>query len=410
MTTMFLFANCAVLDAAQGRLLEGHHVLVEGNRIKEVSDRPLKATAARMIEGRGRTLMPGLCDAHVHVAAVSPDLAALTKWAPSYVTARTAEVLKGMLRRGFTTVRDAGGADYGLADAIAEGYLEGPRLLFSGPALSQTGGHGDQRGKGDNSTDYFCGCVGTLGRVCDGVDAVRRVARDELRKGATQIKIMASGGIASPTDHIANTQYSLEEITAIVEEATAARTYVMAHAYYPNAIRRAIECGVRSIEHGNFIDEPTARLMVQKQAFMVPTLSTYEALAREGVAMGFPPAFADKVQWVRGAALTGLETAHKAGVAIAYGTDLLGAMHRHQALEFTLRREVQTVAEVIQGATVNAAALFNRVGEVGVVAPGALADLLLVDGDPYRDITVLQRPEETFRVIMKDGAMVVDQA
>ena len=257
-----LFKNCAILDTERGELLPGHEVLVEGEFIREVSGQPIDAPDAVVHDLGGRTLMPGLCDAHVHVTAIDADLTKLDRLSPSYITARSINVLSGMLRRGFTTVRDAAGADHGLAQAVREGVCEGPRILYSGRALSQTGGHGDVRSPGEEAADPCCPPLWALSRIGDGVAEVRRAARDELRKGACQIKIMVSGGVASPSDRVTNTQYSLDEIRAIVEEAQAVGSYVMAHAYTACSIRRALECGVRSIEHGNLIDEETLDLIL----------------------------------------------------------------------------------------------------------------------------------------------------
>ncbi len=253
-----IFANCAVLDGTHRERREDHHVLVEGNRIREVSDRPINSGAAETIDLNGRTLMPGLIDAHVHVLAVDAALARLSDRPVTLLTLQAAKVLEGMLQRGFTTIRDAGGADGGLAQAVEEGLVRGPRIFPSGSALSQTGGHGDTRPR-TQPVDHLRLLPGS--RQCRRASPTastecRRAARDELRKGATQIKILASGGVASPYDPIWNLQYSEEEVRAIVEEAQAWHTYVLAHAYSPEAIRRSIDFGVRSIEHGNLIDWP----------------------------------------------------------------------------------------------------------------------------------------------------------
>lgn len=404
-----LFQQANVINTRTGEILGNHDVLIEGNRIKEVGPHAIKANADTTINVKGRFLMPGMCDAHVHVTAVTPSFAQLNEMSPSYVTARSSHILRGMLHRGFTTVRDAGGADYGIADAISEGYLEGPRLLFSGQALSQTGGHGDFRSKGNDGEISCPSCAGRLGKICDGVDQVRKAAREELRKGATQIKIMASGGVASPTDHIENTQFSVEELRAIVEEAAAARTYVMAHAYTPRAIKRAVENGIRSIEHGNLIDEETADVMKQHGAFLVPTLSTYHTLYQYGRDNGVPEAYREKLAFVKDAGLRALEIAHRKGLKIAYGTDLLGNLHEYQALEFAIRSEVQRPLDIIQSATVYCAELFNLVGMVGVIEEGALADILVVDGNPLENLLLLQEQGKHFSVIMKDGKIVVNR-
>ncbi|MDH5513398.1 MAG: amidohydrolase family protein, partial [Gammaproteobacteria bacterium] len=303
--SQIIFTNALVLDAEQGVLTGERNVLVEGGMIAAVSSAAVRRKDAQVYDLKGRTLMPGLCDAHVHVTAVTPDFAALRHWSPSYVTARAAEVLKGMLMRGFTTVRDAGGADFGLAQAVEEGYLAGPRILFCGKALSQTGGHGDMRGPGEHDLGQ-CFCCAGLGHVCDGVTEVRRAARNEIRKGANQIKIMASGGVSSPTDRISNLQFSIEEMSAIVAEAEAAGLYVMAHAYTAGAVNRALDCGVRSIEHGNLLDRDSIDLFKKMGAFLVPTLSTYHALWDEGVEAGLPADMHGKIAEVMDAGMSAL--------------------------------------------------------------------------------------------------------
>jgi len=296
--------------------------------------------------------------------------------------------------RGFTTVRDGGGADYGLAQAVDEGRIAGPRLLFCGEVLSPTGGHGDQRRRGENYD---------AGHLVDGVDAVRKACREEIRKGARHIKLMLSGGVASPTDRITNLQFSRDEVRAAVEEAEMAGLYCMGHTYTARAVNRAIECGVRSLEHCNLIDESSIELFLEHNAFMVPTLATYEALAREGVEAGMPKELNDKVYDVLDAGIEALRMAHEAGVNLAYGTDLLGQMQRLQLTEFAIRARVQSPIDVIRGATCNAARLFNKVGEIGAVAEGARADLLVVDGDPLADLACLQDPDRYLKAIIKGG-------
>jgi imidazolonepropionase-like amidohydrolase len=338
--TAIIFANCAVLDGARPERREDHHILVEGGQIREVSDRPISSATAETVDLKGRTLMPGLIDAHVHVIAVDQVLARLPERPVSLVTLQAARVLECMLQRGFTTIRDAGGADGGLAEAVEEGLVRGPRIFPSGQALSQTGGHGDLRPRTRAVSVVACACCeggAGLARIADGVSECRRAARDELRKGATQIKIMASGGVASPYDPVWNLQYSEEEVRAIVEEARGWHTYVMAHAYTPEAIRRSIDFGVRSIEHGNLIDRATAEHVAGADAFVVPTLVTFDAMHRFGRELGFPEVSLAKLGDVREAGLRSLEILQAAGVRIGFGTDLLGPMHRHQSHEFTIR-------------------------------------------------------------------------
>ena len=402
--TAFIFADCAVLDGTRNERREHHHVLVEGGHIREVSDRPIKSTSAETIELGGRTLMPGLIDAHVHVLAVDATLARLSDRPVTLLTLQAAKVLEGMLQRGFTTIRDAAGADGGLAEAVETGLVRGPRIFPSGMALSQTGGHGDTRPRTQRVDTCACCVWGLTGsRIADGVAECRRAARDELRKGATQIKIMSSGGVASPYDPIWNLQYSEEEVRAIVEEADAWRTYVLAHAYTPEAIRRAVDNGVRSIEHANLIDRPTAERLAAVGGFAVPTLVTYDALHRFGRELGFSEVNLSKLAEVREAGLKSLELLQAAGVPIGYGTDLLGPMHRYETREFVIRAEVMAPVDIIRSATTVNAALLNRQGELGVIAPGARADLIALDGDPLRDIALLDGDGDHLALIMKDG-------
>ena len=403
-----LFRNALLLDAEAGVILGERHVLVEDGRIKEVADSPINAGGAQVVEVGGRVLMPGLCDAHVHVTVATPNFAALRRWSPYYVTARASKILGDMIRRGFTTVRDAGGADYGLAAAVEEGYIIGPRILYSGKALSQTGGHGDVRGRGENDMGD-CYCRPGLGRLCDGVAEVRLAVRDEIRKGAHQIKIMVAGGVSSPTDPVVNCQFSEEEITAAVEEAANGHTYVMAHSYTGESIVRALRCGVRSFEHGNLMDAEAADMMVEKGAFLVPTMATYVTLSRDGIAAGLPAAMHAKIGNLVEKGMEALELAYRKGVKIVYGTDLLGDLHWHQTSELATRAEVQTNAEVIRSATVTAAELFNMQGDIGIVAPGARADLIVVDGNPLENLGILEGQGENVPAVMKDGVFAVNR-
>jgi imidazolonepropionase-like amidohydrolase len=386
-----LFTNAALLDVEGGCLRPGHAVLVEDERIVEVCEGEIRAPEARRIDVRGRTLMPGLIDVHVHAAITTMNLAAMARRPTTLVALEARVILEGMLRRGFTSVRDAGGADRGLAEAVERGLVAGPRLFYAGRVLSQTGGHGDFGALED--APALCACQirsSGFSHVADGVAAVRKAAREELRRGAHHVKIMASGGVASPSDPIWNLQYSAEEMRAIVEEAAGWRTYAMAHAYTPEAIVRAVEAGVRTIEHGNLIDAATARRMAEAGAFLVPTLVTYFAIDELGRKLGFPEVSQRKVKDVLDAGLSSLEIAREAGVPLGFGTDLLGETHEQQSREFSLRGRVLPPAEVLRSATLVNAEILGRTGELGVVAPGALADLLVVDGDPLANLSLLE--------------------
>ncbi|MGP3929020.1 amidohydrolase family protein [Nonomuraea sp. KM88] len=392
-----LLRDGLLLDVTTGAYTEAD-LRCAGGRIVETGRRLSAPDGTRVLDLAGAHVVPGLIDAHVHVTALTADLGAIGSMAPSYVAAHSARIMSGMLDRGFTTVRDASGADFGLAAAQAEGLIRGPRLLFGGKGLSQTGGHADFRGPGEHLHDDHPCCAG-LGRVADGVDAVRTAARDELRKGAHHIKVMASGGVASPTDRIDSTQYSMDELRAAVEEAEAANRYVAAHAYTARAVNRALEAGIRSVEHGNLIDDGSVELFLRHDAFLVPTLVTYWALKEEGHAFGLPEASVRKVDEVLGAGLAALERAARGGVRLVYGTDLLGGMHRHQNHEFRLRCEVQQPIDVLRSATTVAAELAGMAGEVGTLDVGAHADLLVLDGDPLGDAGVLAGPEHIRHVV-----------
>jgi imidazolonepropionase-like amidohydrolase len=404
---VIVFRNAAVLDAQAPHRREGCDVVVENGTIREVSERPVSLANATVIDVAGRTVMPGLIDCHVHTIATMLNLGANAALPNAIVTLKSVHILRGMLERGFTTVRDAGGADYALALAIESGIVAGPRLFVAGRALSQSGGHGDFRGRWDEREPCQC-CrrAGALARVVDGVDEVRRAVREEIKAGAHQIKVMASGGVASPTDPIAFFGYSEDELRAIVAEAAAAQTYVMAHAYTPAAIGRAVRCGVRTIEHGNLIDDETARLMASREAYAVPTLVTYEALANEGAKLGLPPDSVEKIESVRKAGLESLAIFKRARVKVAFGTDLLGESHVHQSGEFSIRARVLSPHEVICSATSVAAEVIRMEGKLGIVAPGAIADLLVVDGDPLRDLSVLEGQGKHLAAIMQAGRFV----
>ncbi|MEP7063054.1 MAG: amidohydrolase family protein [Betaproteobacteria bacterium] len=406
MTSIIVFHDANLFDSATGELRAGATVTVEDDRIVDVGYRTAPRAGARVLDLAGRTLLPGLIDAHVHVTATIPDFFRLTMQPQSLITAQAKDILAGILMRGFTTVRDAGGADIGLVQAVDRGHFIGPRLFIAGRAITQTGGHGDSRPAFFQGNGCICcGAVGLLGCVADGVGEVRRAAREQLRNGAHHIKVMAGGGVASPSDPLEGTQYSVEEMTAIVEEAHAARTYVMAHAYSPESIIRAIRCGVRSIEHGNLLDAEAAAVMAKHDAYLVPTLATYDALHRNAERLGWSRDMLAKLELVRSQGVEAIRIARAAGVKIGFGTDLLGEMHADESLEFTLRAPAMPAVEILRSATAVNAELIGQQGVLGVIAPGAMADLVVVDGDPLQDLTLLQGQGAQLPVIMKAGRL-----
>ncbi len=399
--------NARLFDSAAGLLRPGSTVVIEDGVVRMVTQEPVQVDEAELIDAAGRVVLPGLIDAHVHVVAASHDLVGLALQPPSLVTAQSSAIMRGMLQRGFTSVRDAAGADFGLQEAVARGLFAGPRLFIAGFPISQTGGHADMRPKGVRTREMFCACagLGLIGAIADGVGEVRRAVREQVRNGANQIKIMAGGGISSPSDPLEGTQFSNEELRAACEEAEAANLYAMAHAYSPRAVTRAVLAGVRSIEHGNLIDEATARVMKQHGAYLVPTLATYAALADEGQKLGWSAAMLDKLAKVQQRGIEAIRIARAEGVPIAFGTDLLGRMHARQSEEFLLRSPAQSALEVLQGATIMAARLMRAEHQIGQLVAGAFADLLIVDGDPTIDAQVLARPAQHLRLGLQGGAV-----
>lgn len=399
-----ILANANLLDIQAGAIVGERHIVIENGRIKEVSETPIKASGD-VIDLKGQTLMPGLIDSHVHITAYTADLSTLPYQSPFYVAARTIEILGGMLDRGFTTVRDVGGGEFGIARAQAEGSVRGPRIIYGGKALSPTGGHGDMRKPAQDSGDTAYS-VPSLGRMCNGVADVRAATRDEVRRGAGHIKIMANGGIASPTDRIDSDQFSEEEIAAIVDEAHMANLYVVAHAYTSRSVQRAVRNGVRSIEHGNLIDAQAAAFMKEKGTYMVPTLATYRALKDEGVAAGLPAELASKIDTVLDAGINAVELAYRAGVPMAYGTDLLGDMHYRQLTEFELRSGIVPAADLLRSATIIGAQLIQREAELGLIAPGYIADLIAFPGNPLDDINYMGKLGSELSLVVQNGRVV----
>ncbi|MGV2906319.1 amidohydrolase family protein [Achromobacter sp. AGC25] len=397
--------NCKILNTRSLVVEDAANVLIEDGMISRISADDLTVPDAEVVDAKGMTLMPGMIDCHVHVVASSFNLGRVAALPNALALLRALPIMQGMLDRGFTSVRDAGGADWALAQAVLDGVVDGPRLFCSGKALSQTGGHGDFRPRNDELDPCPCSVkIGNIGRVVDGVDNCRLAVREEILKGATQIKVMASGGVASPNDPIQNLGFSESELIAIVEEASNANTYVMAHAYTPRAITRAVRCGVRTIEHGNLVDREAAEVMKEHGAYMVPTLITYEGLANDGERYGLPADSVKKIATVRTQGLKALEILDDVGVKMGYGSDLLGETHYMQADELPLRARVLGNAKVIQQATLIGAEILNQEGLLGEVREGAHADLLLVDGNPLDDIALLTQPD-SIKLIMNRGLL-----
>ncbi len=399
-----LFKNFRMLDPELDEPAGGHEILVEGEAIREVSARPIKAPEATSIDCGGRTLMPGLIDSHVHVVLSEVLIRQLENVPLTLMTARAVASMRAMLDRGFTTVRDTGGADWGLKAAVEQGLIEGPRLFISGRAIGPTGGHADARRRTDSGAPcHCCNALAFAMATADGDAEVRKTVREQMRQGCDQVKIMMSGGVASPYDPLDSLQFSPGEVAAAVEEATAFGRYVCAHAYTVEAITRAAHAGVRTIEHGNLIDDATARLMAQKGMLLVANLVTYYAMRERAAQFGMPPEMLVKNELVIDGGLRSLEICKRAGVPVAYGTDLLGPLQVDQSREFVLRTQVVSPLEVIRSATLIGARVLRMEGKLGCLRPGALADLLVVDGNPLKDIGLLETPDRSLVAIMKGG-------
>ena len=404
--SQFLFRNFSLLDPRWDEPRGGYEVLVEGEHIKEVSAKPIKTRGAQVVDGGGkRTLMPGLIDCHVHVFLTEVNIRHLENIPLTLLTAKSAELMRGMIDRGFTTVRDTGGADWGIKTAVDSGLIPGPRLFISGRAIGPTGGHSDSRRRTDVAAAP-CGCCNAMVycmAIADGPDEVRKLVREQMRQGADQVKIMCSGGVASPYDPLDSLQFSEAEIAAATDEAKNFGRYVLAHAYTPEAITRAVTNGVRTIEHGNLIDEKSAKLLKSKGGYMIANLVTYFSMKDRAAQFGMTAEMLAKNDIVLDGALRSLEICKKAGVKVGYGTDLLGALQVDQSLEFTYRAKVLKPIEIIRQATTIGAEILRMEGKLGVVAPGAYADLIAIDGNPLKKLELFLDQGKHLPMIMKAG-------
>jgi imidazolonepropionase-like amidohydrolase len=378
--------NAAVFDGESADLVDGP-VHVENGRIVDIGG---TFHADEVIDARGGTVLPGLIDAHFHAYGISLDMLGIEGRPLSYVALAGARRLARTLRRGFTTVRDVAGGDAGLAKAIDEGLIPSPRYLYTGAALSQTGGHGDPRGVDSD----VCGCHSHATEVVDGVDAIRTAVRDRFRQGAHAIKMMTSGGVMSLADPIRVPQYSAEEIRVATDEAARRGSYVAAHAYSPEAIQHSVVNGVHSIEHGNLLDEATATVMADHEAFLVPTLATYDAISRRGKEVGLAPVSAAKNLEVLDAGANAVRLARAAGVRVGFGTDLMGELEDEQLHGIRLQVEVDGVLDALRAATSSNATLIGR-PDLGRVRVGCVADLLVLDGNPFDTPALLWGDDRT---------------
>lgn len=415
-SNVIIFKNVDVFDGKSPQLLKNVYVLVKGNQIESVTEiEPVVPTNSKVtqIDGKGRVLMPGLIDNHYHTAFASGNMASFFTADPTLAYYRAAREAQSVLMRGFTSIRDLAGGMYGLRQAIDQGILNGPRMWVSGASISQTGGHGDFRNineipAAENNAANFI-ARNNHGIVADGVPEVQKRVREQLMQGATQIKIMAGGGVTSLYDPIDVSQYSLAEMKAAVEAAENWNTYVTVHAYTPRAVRMAIEAGVKAIEHGHLLDEDTVKLMAEKGIWwsLQPFLDDEDANQKTGMAY-------IKRQMTQKGTEQAYGLAKKYNVKTAFGTDILfspdGGVKQGKILSKLTRWYAP--AEVLKMATHDNAELLALSGprspyqgKLGVVEKGALADLILVNGNPLENIQLIADPEENFKVIVKDGTI-----
>ena len=416
----YIFRNANIVDPVSGSILPNQTVKTSAGLIESIKsteeDYVFVATGKNIvIDLRGKYLCPGLIDNHVHLAAVpgEKNLGDLYALDTEVMHMRQPYVCQQMLRRGFTSVRDCGGATLALKEAINDGVIQGPRLFIAGHALSQTGGHGDTRGP-HNHTECCGSALMALGRLCDGVPecikAAReelpeciKAAREELRTGADFIKIMAGGGVASPTDKLENVQFTVEEVRAISEVARNSNTYVTAHAYTPRSIRHAIDNGATGIEHGNLIDAETAKYMAERHCFLTPTLITYSVMASPEFPGFLPIESEAKNAEVLQAGIRSLQIASEAGVTICFGTDLLGPLGIAQTKEFSLRAQVLSAKAILQSATIHPARRFGLEDFLGQIKPKFAADMLILNENPLDNISILDTPEKHVLAVIKEG-------
>lgn len=404
--TVTLLKNARIVDGTATEPTEPMGIVIEDGLIREVGPGASASTDA-VLDMAGLTVMPGLIDCHVHVIATTANLGLNAALPSSLIAARSSLLMRAMLMRGFTTVRDLGGADRGLQQAVEEGAFLGPRLVICGKALSQTGGHTDYRGPYDNrDVGWYPQSLGAMGRVCDGVPEVQRAVREELKNGAQFVKAMADGGVSSPSDPIGYLVFSVEELRAMVEVARSFGTYATGHLYTDEAIVRALDAGFECIEHGNLISDATIDRIAREGIPLVPTNITYDILAKSGAEFGLPPASVAKIEDVRTAGLERLEKMHKAGVLMGYGSDLLGGMQTEQSGEFPLRGRYIPADAVIRSATVDAAKVLRMEGKIGTIAPGAYADIIAVEGNPLENLDLLTHQGAHMPLILKGGEAV----
>lgn len=396
-TPQYAWRNAVIFDGQSEKTFVGDVVVRDGliESVGTTSDPAIPG-----VDLEGKFLMPGMIDNHLHAYGISLNMMSMEASKKSYIVLKGAQRLNAAMRRGFTTVRDVAGGDIGIARAIDEGIIQTPSYFYTGPALSQTGGHGDPR---DAHFDLCCRDNHSV-EVVDGVENLRVAVRERFRTGAHAIKIMASGGVVSLTDPLRIPQYSAEEIKVVTDEAKRRGSYVAAHAYTADAVIHAVVNGVRSIEHGNLIDMEAANIMAQHSAVLVPTLVTYAAMAEHGSSLGMNPIALQKNQQVLESGRLAIEMATSAGVKVGFGTDLMGELETEQLKGLKIQHEVQGTLELLRSVTSRNAEILG-VSDRGSISAGLSADFLILEANPFSDSTILWDTNRQ-RVVVKQGKVV----
>ena len=406
--TSYALTNATVIDTLKGVSIKGYTVLTQNGHIADVvPNGSFDSSKYKVVDCTGKFLSPGLFDFHVHMIAVQGEtgLRDTLRLPQNVMLMRVGAHSRAMIERGFTTIRDCGGMEHYIADAINDNIIIGPRAFFCGKAISQTGGHADLRDNNLPGQAFdSCEChLSNLGVVADGPDACMKAARENFRRGASFIKIMSGGGVASPADRIEYVQYSDAEIKAIVEVAENYNSFVTAHAYTPRSIKKCVANGVKGFEHGNLIDAECAQLLVENDCYVCPTLVTYKALASDQFSAFLPPSSKAKNAIVLKEGMEALIITKKYGVKICFGSDLLGNLTAYQSNEFAIRAKVLSPVEILQSATVTPASIMKAGDVIGQLAKGFYADILVLDSNPLDDITVLDKPEKHLLSVFKNG-------
>ena len=399
-----IFKNATLIDGNGGDPRYNVSVLVENNIIREVSECGISLQSADVIDCKGNTLMPGLVDGHMHLGLIEIEVVDIVRRNPiGLIAARMFRNMRELLEQGYTSARDTGGADAGFRLAMENGEAVGPRFRVSGPCIAQSGGHGDNRGPSEYRP-YYEGNMGFRSRLADGVPEVLKACRETLREGADFIKIMACGGCASPTGGPNACQYTFDEMKAAVDVADNAGTYVAAHCYSDKSISRCTEAGILTIEHGNLLERPTAKLMAQKGTYLVPTQITYE-MVLEHAKDSLSKFMYDKFIAVNDRGYEAIKIAMEEGVKIGGGSDLTGRNTKYASGAIAYQAKAQGAMNAIVSFTRVNAEIMGMSEQIGTIEEGKLADIILVNDDPLKNIDLFKNPKDNILVIMQDGKL-----